>query len=227
MIGLLACSPAAAEDWSFRVTPYAWGIGFASDAFLEDEETETSTDFIDYLDGAFLINAEARRGRLSLIGEYNWLDLSDDIDTPGSFFQLESRLQGYMFALGAGWAVHETETSRFELMGGARHWDLEYSVDLGPLPNISVSKVFTDPFIGVRGDYSVTDRILLTGEAGVGGFGVGSDMQVDLHVRGAYAFTDLLSGVVGYRYLDVDLGEDDPLQSMTFWGPYVALDFRF
>lgn len=216
------------QEWDFRLAPYYWNAGFDSSAFIDDEETDSESGGIgDYLDSGFLITGEARRGPLTIFGEYNWLELSSDVSTPGPFLDLETRLAGRMIALGAGWAFYEDGRSRVEAMGGARFWDVKVELNAAKLGKFPVSTTFTDPFVGLRGEVDLGERWELRGEGSIGGFGVGSDQQVDLAVRGSFAFRPGILGVLGYRYLHVDLGDDDPLQDLTLYGPFVALEFRF
>jgi opacity protein-like surface antigen len=84
-----------------------------------------------------------------------------------------------------------------------------------------------DPYIGVRVQHPLTDRLTVVGYADVGGFGVGSDSTWQALVGASYEFTKTISGKFGYRYLSVDYDKGGFLYDMANSGVYAGVGFRF
>lgn len=227
LLAMAVAGPAAAQEWEGRITPYIWGPSFDVDTIIDRQNAGSSGGVTDWLDGAFFINGELRRGRLTFFGEYNYLSLSDEVLPRFKLIDADLELWGWMGAIGAGWAVVDTGTTRVDLGGGVRHWDIKAKIDFKKLNDPSTEVTITDPIIALRATHQIGERWELAGDGNIGGFGVGSELQVDLNVRASYAMGERWAVVGGYRYLDVNLGDDKAIRDLSLIGPYLALDFRF
>lgn len=145
--------------------------------------------------------------------------------------------------------VGTSSATALDVLGGARYWNQELdlslavdaSVDLGKLGleksgSLAVARSGTlewvDPIVGlrVRHQFAPGQELQFLGD--IGGFGVGSDLTWQLF--GGYGF-DLwqsnLHGVIGYRALAVDYGEDNSASrnnlDLIMHGPVVGLSFRW
>lgn len=218
---------ASADEWAFRVTPYVWLPSFETEVTFEDgEEAEASTSILEILDGAFLIFGEATRGRFSLIGEFNWLRLSDEIDTPGPLLDGDLILSGTMSSVRAGYAFVDQPGTRIEALAGLRYWDVTFEADLDRFDVPDVTEELLDPFVGVRARQTLSDRWEAAGTLTIGG-GNDSDLQVDAIASAAYAFTPVTAGLIGYRHYEIDFKAESPAIRLRLSGPFVALQFRF
>ncbi|SEA95704.1 hypothetical protein [Rubrimonas cliftonensis] len=227
---LLAAAPAAAQEdgWSFRLTPYVWAPTMDTSASIGSDPTaETSTSVLEVLDFAALVTGEARRGSLTIMGEFNYLNLGEDATGQGGLVSANIDLKGVLAALAVGYAVHEDARARVEGFAGARLWSLETSVDFANLPKASATKTWVDPIIGARATYAVTDRVSVQALGDIGGFGVGSDFQWELMGRVGYAFTDTVTAAAGWRHLAVEADRGELDLDMSLSGPFVALDVNF
>ncbi|MCR9087267.1 MAG: hypothetical protein NXH97_11035 [Rhodobacteraceae bacterium] len=229
---LFAAGGAQAQDsWEFRLTPYVWAPSFDASTRLPDGgDGSTSGSLLDYLAGAFLITGEARYGPWSVFGDYNYVNLSEGLNPPASLVFRRLRLEGSFGTVAAGYALRNTGDTRLEAFAGARIWDVEARLE-GPLIEPSSTLDFTDPIIGLRGETRLGEKWGIRGTVDIGGFGLAdsSDFQTEIIGAASYDFSDRVAGVLGYRYLHVDL-QDDPgtsIRDITFSGPFVALDFRF
>jgi len=145
--------------------------------------------------------------------------------------------------------VGASSATALDLLGGARYWNQELdlslavdgSVDLGKLGleksgSLAVARSGTlewvDPIVGlrVRHQFAPGQEFQFLGD--IGGFGVGSDLTWQLF--GGYGF-DLwqsnLHGVIGYRALAVDYGNDNGASrnnlDLIMYGPVAGLSFRW
>ncbi|TIS72383.1 MAG: hypothetical protein E5W94_31050, partial [Mesorhizobium sp.] len=89
------------------------------------------------------------------------------------------------------------------------------------------SKTWVDPIIGVAGDVALGNGFGLHGEADVGGFGLGAD--IDWQVQGTlqYRYSDSVTLEAGYRYLAVDYDDDGFVFDIAMQGPIIGARFRF
>jgi hypothetical protein len=73
------------DGWSYRLTPYIWLPAISGSFQVEpgDPPADVDGSFLDILDFAFLIAGEARRDRWGILGELNYLDLSQGAATDG------------------------------------------------------------------------------------------------------------------------------------------------
>lgn len=220
---------AVAEDaWSYRVTPYAWVPSLSLDAAIGPNPPATSeTDLFDILDFALLMSGEARKGRWGVITEFNYLDLGDEASVAGGLVNFETDLKGFMIGAALAYRFFESPKVAADVFGGARLWSLDTEIDFVNLPSISREATFTDPIVGVRGQYEIDNSWFLTSLAEVGGFGVGSEFQWELLGRVGYRVSDTFSIGIGYRHLELDFDRSGVDASVAISGPFLAVDIVF
>jgi hypothetical protein len=218
----------AQETWSFRVTPYLWLPTLNTETAIGDRPAaESSVSVLEVLDFAALVTGEARKGRYTILGEFNYLDLSQDSSGPGGLVRAETGVDGVLASIMGGYAFASDDRLRVEGLAGARLWSLNASVDFATIPEVSTSETWVDPIVGLRATYAVTDAITVQGMADIGGFGVGSEVQWEVIARIGYTISDGLTLAGGWRHLDVDVGRGKLDLEMTLTGPFLAFDFTF
>jgi len=218
----------AEEGWDFRVTPYIWLPSLDIDAGIgPSPPVESSTSLLDVLNAAVLVSFEARKGDIGVIGEFNYLNLSDDVASPGGLISAELGLEGIMTALALSYRAVETERASFDVYGGVRIWSIDTRIDFATLPTAEASTNWVDPIIGLQASYGLTDAVFLDGRTDIGGFGVGSKFQWDALARLGYSFNETLSATLGYRHLNLEFDDKGLNLNGAFTGPLVALDINF
>lgn len=225
----LSPAPAAAQDaWTFRITPYLWLPTLNTETAIGSQpEAESSVSVLEVLDVAALVAGEARKGRYTILGEFNYLDLSQDSSAPGVGVSAETGLDGVLASIMGGYAFASGDRLRVEGLAGVRLWSLTASVDFATLPRASTSRTWVDPVVGLRATYAVTDAISVQGLADIGGFGAGSEFQWELMARVGYAVSDRWTMAAGWRHLAVDVDRGRLDLEMTLTGPFLAVDFTF
>ncbi|WP_052261493.1 hypothetical protein [Ruegeria sp. ANG-S4] len=218
---------ARAENWEYTIAPYFWGPELRTSLDIgPNPPVDGDTSIFDILDGAFLIAGEARNGRWSIGGEFNFLKLSDDVRI-GPFDSAASwDLEGTMVTLAGSYAVYQNSNSRLEALGGVRHWDLDVSTTVARR-TASTNQSWTDPLVGARFNHVVNDRWTLTGMGNIGGFDVGSKFQWEALAQASWKWTETVRVAGGYRHLDVEFQEGREVIDLILTGPYVALGFNF
>jgi hypothetical protein len=81
------------------------------------------------------------------------------------------------------------------------------------------------PTIGVRGRVAFADFLGVAGRAGYMEYSGNSFLDVDAQVE--FSPVPLVGLFVGYRYLDIDIDEDDVMIDAGFDGPYAGAMIRF
>lgn len=223
---VVASSVKAENKWEYSVKPYGWYVWFDGSTEAEgNPPVESDSDLWDMLDGFFLIQAEARRGKLSLLGEFNWVNMSDDFGISALNRSSEWDLEGYMLALGAGYAVFDEANTRIEVIGGLRYWDVDVETKVFRR-KIQADTTITDLFLGFRFEAPVTERVSLHGMTSFGVAG-DSDEQFDVAAEVRWKWTERTDLAVGARYLKLDFDKDSVLVDASLYGPYVAINFNF
>jgi hypothetical protein len=222
------------DGWSYRLTPYIWLPAISGSFQVEpgDPPADVDGSFLDILDFAFLIAGEARRDRWGILGELNYLDLSQGAATDGIIhLGAEADLTAIMSSLGAAYRVHEEANASLDVLAGARVWWLDLDIDYraGSMPANSVEKSigWVDPIVGVRGQFLAADKIILSGLVDIGGFGVGTNLQWEARASVGYRFNQKVSASVGYRHLDIDFEDSGFVTDVYLSGPYLSIDFNF
>src|SRR5271157_3776931 len=93
--------------------------------------------------------------------------------------------------------------------------------------SFSLYENWFDPFIGLRGRYNLTKALYLTGEADVGGFGVGSEITWETYGALGCQITRNIYSEVGYRYLYVDYDTTSFIFQGALRGAQLTVGIRF
>ncbi|MDJ0807863.1 MAG: hypothetical protein QNJ78_13645 [Gammaproteobacteria bacterium] len=221
-------SYAESDGWQYRLTPYVWIPSLYADLDIGlNPPVESDTSLLEVLDFAFLLTGEARKGQWGIIGEYNYLALSQDSTYYDGTFSVDSELDGVMLGVALAYRLFEDDRASVDWFGGLRYWSLEASIDFKRLPGASKSKHWTDPILGIRGSREIGENYFVNALAEIGGFGVGSDLQWEIVARAGYHFSDTVSAALGYRHLDLDFDDDGLVIDAEMTGPFFAIDLNW
>lgn len=251
VVGLLVVLPARAADvvsvmapelnttekdgWTFAFSPYFWAAGLSGDtAQFGLPSVHIDADFgdiLDDLDFAAMAIGEARYGRYSIFGDIMYTKISSGSATPRGILADDVDVSSQTFAalVGAGYSILQSDRGTLDVVAGARVWyvntDISFSGGILDGRQRSDSATWVDGLAGLRGKYSLTDRIYLTGWGLVGGGGA----NVDWDVAGGigYEFNKTVSAVLGYRALGVDYSSDGFVFDVVQQGPILGVVMHF
>jgi outer membrane autotransporter protein len=93
--------------------------------------------------------------------------------------------------------------------------------------SFSLYENWFDPFIGLRARYNLTKALYLTGEADIGGFGVGSEITWETYGALGCQITRNIYSEVGYRYLYLDYDTTSFIFQGAFHGAQITVGVNF
>jgi hypothetical protein len=258
--------PAAAQNssdgWEFQITPYIWLPTISGDLNYEPPPGGGGgpsidlgpTDWLDLINGAFLINGEARKGRFAVLTDLVFLSLESDKDRiasasvgPGAIpvdlalnLKTKSDLDGLSWTLAAGYTMQQSESMSWELIGGVRYFSIDAATNWSlsaaitapgggvVLPaegRISGGTDLWDGIVGVRGHFALGEGNWSIPFYFDAGTG-SSDLTWQAMTGLTYRFGwGELMGV--YRHLAYDEGSDGLMHNFEFSGPAIGARFRF
>lgn len=185
----------------------------------------------DHLDFAAMAMGEARYGRFSIVGDVLYTKLSGSRGTPLGVLAESVDVDAETFAgfAGVGYSMLEDNRVRLDVVGGIRVWHVNTSVSVsgGSLGNQSRNDgdTWVDALGGLKGTYSFTPNLFVTGWGLVGGGGANIDWDVAATL--GYKFNDTFSAVAGYRALGVDYSNDGFVFDVVQQGPILGLVVKF
>jgi hypothetical protein len=248
---------AMAERWELSLTSYVWGTALKGDVGVGRVDTNVDASFDDILDnlnGALMLSAEARKGRLGLLSDTVFADLGDDGETTDGRLKIDAKAKMWIQSLGGAYSIGTWKLADFESAGplsvsvdpyaGARYTYLNAEVrgrldlpDLGisARRTAETSESWVDPFIGLRTSWVLGDRwsLLLGGDVG----GISTSDQYSAEAYGLAGYRFGLFGAttadlrLGYRVLKQKYEDGDGPSAfewdMTIHGPVVGLKIGF
>jgi hypothetical protein len=239
-VALAAPGSAAAENkWDYTATLYGWFPGVSTTVETPVGEVESEVGFdeiLEDLDIALFGALEARRGRLSLVGDLQYIDLGVEAEPPPNVLFSAADIDAKLVLVGvyATYAVVDNADLRFDVGAGLRFVDASIDTHFdgqGTTPDASFSREggWTDAIIAARVSRQFNDRWFGVAYADVGGFGIGesSDLTWQAFVAGGYRFNETWSAVGGYRHLTVEraFGAFDVAADVS--GPFLGFQAKF
>lgn len=238
---IISSSPAA-EDWEFRLMPYAWFAGTSGDITVRGLEAPFDASFSDIWDNfniGFMGRFEAWHLDWMFFLDGLYLDLDTDEQTERGKISIENRVSFVEFGLGKRLAVvplgsgDSVPTLQFELMGGGRYSYFKGKLDFEVAGETESSQDWVDPFLGGRISLLLSEEwaIVLRGDVGGFGIGSGSDFVWNLATGIDYKISRVVSLSAGYRVLSIDYergsGTDKRGLDMRIDGPALGLTVHF
>lgn len=157
---------------------------------------------------------EARRNKMSLTAQFNFLNLEGEgtfVNSPYSYSR--SRVKMIFITAGVVYEFYKNESLLFEMFGGARlnyiRNDIETFFVQGGSRKENQNRGFTDPVTGVRFLYKpfkngIPNKFFLKGYLDIGGFGIVSMLSSRSSLSAGFEFNRNFSLCLGYDYLDVN-----------------------
>jgi len=216
-LAAFAAPPAAsAQEWEYSVSPYMWLSGLsgkiAVSSSLPTAEVDLSFgDIFDELQIGLMSSFEARKGRLSLLGNFIYADTGAGAsvsDSAVNTVHIDS--ETLMLGAAAAYRVSASDRSSVDVLGGVRMLSTDTNIELTFDDSTAVDggsdATWADAIIGVRGQTAVSPHWSLIGYADIGaGY---SDYTYQVYAGASFRTTEHWTLDFGYRYFDVDYDDD-------------------
>ena len=225
-----------AEQWQFSLTPVLWNASVK--ASLNDSggggDQPINPDYrffsLENLDNYMSLQFEAQRGRYALL--FDSLRARYQDERAGRLANLSVSTELGFIELAAAYQL--SKKYKLDFIAGVRRSFLDVGVDLMPgrtglIPAVNKQNPssWTDPIIGLRYNYLISENWQLSLRGDVGGFGVGTQRSINAIANVQYMINQNLSFALGYRYLGLDFKEEDILSDVRLKGMQLALVIHF
>jgi len=238
---MLSCQPAfAAENWQFRLTPYAWFAGLKGDIASVPGSPSVpvdipASDALKDTEASAMLVFEAQKGRHGFFTDLLYSDVRSKEDLiPAIGLTLKSTSKTTIFTLAYAYQIYDQGGASIDLLAGGRYWDIDTTLRFGggsgllAGKKVSHSESWLDPAIGIKGRASLGDsRFYLAGGAALGGFGPGSDSFYEITANIGYQWNKSIGTTIGYRLFDVNYEHNDFLYDVKQQGWQVGLTWAF
>jgi hypothetical protein len=215
----------AAGSWEWSVTPYLWtssvGAKVKEDGVVISDNDVAFTDLLSNLDFALAAHAEGRRGRVGLLFDFFYIDLSTsetvpdhqdpEAPPPGSVVDLDIE---QLILEGGGFYRLSGEETGLDLLFGLRWIGMDEVIQLTPPfpPNApgqtkKSSPNLTDGFLGLRYVGQIGNKwgYSIRGDVATG------DTELTLNGQAFFKYQIGQTGkyglLFGYRYMGMEIKE--------------------
>lgn len=221
------------DRWQFILTPVLWNASVH--ARLADDNSggdlPINPDYrfftLDNLDDYMSLKFEANRGRSGILIDSlraRYQDTTSNnlinfiVATELGFIEISARYQLF-------------REHKLDLIIGIRRSFLDIDqTRIRPVqPNTTTKYEFswTDPLIGLRYHYPISDKWLMWFRGDVGGFNVATQRIINISTDMQYLINSHVSFIIGYRYLKIDFKQDDVLYDVSLDGMHLGVAIHF
>ncbi|WP_116131129.1 hypothetical protein [Tropicimonas sp. IMCC34043] len=236
---LSTLNPAIAGDpWRYELHFYLWATEAGGEALGRDF-TISFNDIIENLNFALMGGLSAYKGKWMTYGELIYADIRQDseksykISREDLDFDIkvdavaDADIQTTVVNFGAGYKMVETPTYRLYGTFGVRYLELDSQLTLNLNKrsfDAESSDSYWDAVVGLNGRAAINDRWFVPFVLDVGTGQSDLTWQAAAGVGYSLGRSDI---VVGYRYMDWDLPDDDLVTEYYMAGPMIMWNYRF
>jgi len=241
---ILPASPLLAQDddgWRFRLTPYLWFAGLEGDVATIPGAPAAPIDIspseaLEDTETGLMLMLDAKRGRHGLFADLIYTDVQSDEELipPPIGLTLRSTTETLILSLAYQYELHNQDGTVADLLLGARYWRMDSELKFGGGSGLLAGTKLTnddswiDPMLGIKGRTPLGhSKFFVVGGAGLGGFGVGSDLFYELNANIGYQWSEAIGTTLGYRMFDVDYDDDGFLYDARQEGWQLGLTWSF
>ena len=225
------------KGWEYALAPfYLWAVGLEGVVGAGPAEAGVDLQFQDALsnlEAAFAVHYEMTKNKNTIIGDLYYSSLGSDADVQLPNLPGQVNIDATLDELIVEGAWARQVRPGLDIILGARYYELSNEVTVGAAGfrrRISDgSESWADGFIGLRGLANISRNWIFRSRFDIGAGG--SDLVFNGNLLLDWRFSDLMSLLFGYRWLDVDYedgqGQDRFKFDMRHEGAVVALVFHW
>ena len=225
----------AESDWEVSADIYLWGSNITSTTPGGKSSTLPFYKILDNLDMSVMGGVKAQKDRWAISADAIYMNLSTKVNRDRRYPNAPDDITGnvalksWIVTPTVGYAIHDTEQARIEIIGGARYLWLESSAkvnfdDMTVFDNAN-SDSYWDAVIGTRAEFSLSEKWFVPTYFDIGKGD--TDLTWQAFAGVGYKFGKL-STIVGYRYLDFEFDNSNKVMAeMTVKGPIALITYDF
>jgi hypothetical protein len=228
----------SSSDWEVSAVPYFWLAGMKGDigAIPNTQPVGVDISFGDifkHLKLVFMGQAEARHGRLVLLGDVVWMKVGAEKSLSirdRDFLDGSLRFKSLVATGLAGYRVVSQGPVTIDLSAGGRLDRVGANLKLsGPNRTAqgSVVRTWVDPIVAARATADIAPRLSLSIYGDAGGAGIGSRFTWQAWGMVNYNVSGKTKIGAGWRHYAVNYDKNDFLFDVRLDGPIVGATFTF
>lgn len=222
---------AGTKSWRYSIMPYLWNVSFDGNTSSGGNDFPVDVDYsfftLDNLDNVFSLKFEANNGRIGILLDGLQAGYSDET----SNLLFDARLDVDLGYLEAAVSYNPAGFSHIDFIGGIRYIFIDALFYLQPVITPDRTKeehhTWTDPLVGLRLQDALGKNWFYQLRGDIGGFGVSSDMTINLLGIVGFSFNKNIAAELGYRYVSIDFKENDFLYDVSMYGFVIGLGIHF
>lgn len=219
------------ESWHYAIKPYLWNVSFEGTTASGGNDFPVDVDYsfftLDNLDNVFSLMFEANNGRFGILFDGLQAGYGDE----ASNLLFDARVDVDLGYLEGAVSYKPAGFSHMDIIGGIRYIFIDALFYLQPIitPDRTVEErhTWTDPLVGLRLQDTLGKKWFYELRGDIGGFGVSSDMTINLLGTVGFSFNKNIAAELGYRYVSIDFKEDDFLYDVSMYGFVIGLGIYF
>ncbi|MEZ9595998.1 hypothetical protein AB4298_15280 [Shewanella sp. 10N.261.52.F9] len=233
---ILGSSYTVAEEWQFEISPYLWAVSQQGQTGYVDRNNQSVivdidmsfSEIFDNLDGAALVNLQARKGNWELWLDLVYMRLEYDAEVDNASAKLTAKQK--LLDLVSAYRFSEQGNMQWYSFVGVRFVDVNNKLDVRIIDQQrtpSFGDDWIDPMFGLKNQWAINETFYLNSRAELAGFGVGSQLSWALNFTLNQSLSENWDLKYSFRYLDIDYDEDDFLFDMASSGFGVGVTYQF
>ena len=232
----------AQKGTQFYVTPYAWFVGMNGTIGALGRTTEVDfsfSDVSDYVDFAGMLGLEVVFNNTNgIVADINLIELGKQkafggVTLGGETRILLSDIAAFHRLTSKNFGEKKTSVMHLDVLAGVRIWDIDVELNLDTpymgSHTITRNRDWVDPFIGLRAQFLMNERLRFVLQGSLGGAGQTSSSW-DASAQLAWKMGRHSSLMLGYRAVGVDRREGEGAEQFIFdttvQGPMIGLMFE-
>jgi len=207
--------PSEPGEWHVDWVPaYLWFSGLQGNVGAQGFVAPVNVSFSDVfsqLNIGLMTVLDVRRKRIGLLTDLVFISLSSDqkaTPTGNIYSGFTANAKTFFVDPEAYFRLLDKDRGSVDLVGGARFWRLNNSLDLLQGSTVAATagqtQSWVDPVLGARFRLNLKKGWFANLKGDAGGFGVGSQQTWQIYTGIGKKFKQKFSLLIAYRYLDVD-----------------------
>ncbi len=211
------------DEWEYLLSPYLWAVGIDGDVTIAGSTVPLDLSFSDILDdfsGGGSLFFEGRKGRWGFAIDATYITM----ETKDSAGSTTIKTDTSVSLLGLDGTYRLGPNSPWDLILGARLFDIDTEVSITGFPTVGGSISSTQAVVGARGRWSVAESWHFSVRGDVG---FGSDSSWQLLALAGYQVGTNWGLHFGYRLMDLDVEDGSAGLDATLEGVMLGAVFQW